>query len=124
MRCWMGAGGTAIIIPILDALGRGWTFTLIGVIIFFLSFMPWMLLKWGPKWREERRLRIERQQEDKDEKERRRHSGRTLNEEGEEGEENKAVDEKIRESGADASRRISKVSPEQERSATEKQERS
>ena len=75
-----GAGGTGIIILIVDALGRGWTFTLIGLLILCSSFMPWMLLKWGPKWREERWLRIERQRKEKEEKGRRRQSDQTLHE--------------------------------------------
>ena len=78
IRCWMGAGGTAVIIPIINGLGRGWAFTLIGLLLFASSFMPWLLLKWGPKWREERRLREERHQKEKEEKEKHRQSDGTL----------------------------------------------
>lgn len=56
----MGAGATALIIPMIDALGRGWCFTLIGMVIILLSPMYLALMRWGPKWREERRLREEK----------------------------------------------------------------
>ena len=75
MRCWMGAGGTAVILPIVDALGRGWAFTLVGLLVLASSFMPWMLLKWGPKWREERFLRDEKERKRKEEKEERKRAG-------------------------------------------------
>lgn len=63
VRCWMGAGGTAVVILIVDALGRGWAFTLVGGLVFVASPMLWVLLKWGPKWREERRVREEKKRE-------------------------------------------------------------
>ncbi|KAI4152057.1 MAG: hypothetical protein LQ340_003137 [Diploschistes diacapsis] len=95
MRCWMGAAGTAVVIPIIDALGKGWAFTLIAGLILVASFMPWVLLKWGPMWREQRRLREENQKKEKEEKERRRHSDRTLMDEPSE----KAVNPKDPEAG-------------------------
>ncbi|KAF2437894.1 MFS general substrate transporter [Karstenula rhodostoma CBS 690.94] len=61
VRCFMGAGGTAVITMMIDAMGRGWCFTFIAGVITFFSPILWVLMKWGPKWREERRLKIESQ---------------------------------------------------------------
>ena len=122
-----GAGGTGVIILIVDALGRGWTFTLIGLLILASSFMPWMLLKWGPKWREERWLRIDRQRKGKEQKDRRRQSDRTLNEdvergstgeksfEAETGNRIDSVDGTLRESGSKISRNASRKSHDPEK---------
>ncbi|KAL6717101.1 hypothetical protein ACLMJK_005016 [Lecanora helva] len=59
VRCLMGAAGTAVIIQMIDGMGRGWCFTFIAAICFFTSPLLWAEMKWGPRWREERRLRIE-----------------------------------------------------------------
>lgn len=59
-RGLMSAASTAIIQYILDKLGHGWTYTLLGML--GIGFMPSLLvvMRWGPKWREERRLRVEK----------------------------------------------------------------
>lgn len=67
-RCWIGAAGTAVIIEMIDTMGRGWCFTFVAAVIFFTSPMLWVEMKWGPKWREERRVRVERQREEKEAK--------------------------------------------------------
>ena len=59
VRCWMGAAGTAVIIQMIDSMGRGWCFTFIAAVVFFTSPLLWVELKRGPKWREERRVREE-----------------------------------------------------------------
>lgn len=63
VRCLMGAGGTAIIVIMIDSLGRGWCFTLIAAIVAFCTPILFVLEKWGPGWREARRLRFEAQRE-------------------------------------------------------------
>lgn len=65
-RCLMGAAGTAVIIQMIDGMGRGWCFTFIAAVCFFTSPLLWAEMKWGPKWREERRVRIEKHQEKED----------------------------------------------------------
>ena len=62
VRCLMGAAGTAVIIQMIDGMGRGWCFTFIAAVIFFTSPLLWVELKWGPKWREARREKVERQE--------------------------------------------------------------
>lgn len=59
VRCLMGAAGTAVILQMINAMGRGWCFTFIAAVVFFTSPMLWAVTKYGPKWREERRVRIE-----------------------------------------------------------------
>jgi hypothetical protein len=61
----MSAVGTAVIQYIADAWGLGWTFTFLGLFAVAASPCLTIMLKWGPKWREERFLR---QQSDKEAK--------------------------------------------------------
>lgn len=51
VRCLLGAGGVAVVSPMLDTLGRGWTSTLIALIWVVMSFCWWVVMLWGPKWR-------------------------------------------------------------------------
>ena len=60
VRCFMGAGGTGILNIMLDRMGRGWCFTFISVVCMVASPLLWVELKWGPEWREARRIRIEK----------------------------------------------------------------
>ncbi|MCJ1308225.1 hypothetical protein MMC25_001878 [Agyrium rufum] len=69
VRCLMGAGGTAIIIQMINAMGRGPCFTFIAGVVYVLSPMLVVLEKYGPKWREERRVRVEKETEMKQLKE-------------------------------------------------------
>ena len=66
VRCLMGAAGTAVIIQMINGMGRGWCFTFIAAVIFFTSPLLWVELKWGPKWREQRRVRVEKREEVKE----------------------------------------------------------
>ena len=59
VRCLLGAGGTGIIIQMIKSMGRGWCFTFIAAVLVLASPMLWVEVKWGPRWREERRLRVE-----------------------------------------------------------------
>lgn len=59
VRCFMGAGGTGIINIMIDQMGRGWCFTFISLVCFSTMPMLWVELKWGPGWREERRVRMD-----------------------------------------------------------------
>ncbi|OBT56534.1 hypothetical protein VE04_03312 [Pseudogymnoascus sp. 24MN13] len=59
VRCFMGAGGTGIINIMVEKMGRGWCFTFIALVC--TVTMPMLLaeIKWGPGWREERRVRLD-----------------------------------------------------------------
>lgn len=63
IRCLMGAAGTAIIIQMIDGMGRGWCFTFVAAVCLLTSPLLWIGVKWGPKWREERRVREEKKHE-------------------------------------------------------------
>jgi len=65
VRCFMGAAGTAIINIMISSMGRGWCFTFISLVC--IAFMPllWVEMKWGPVWREERRVRMDKHAEEK-----------------------------------------------------------
>lgn len=67
VRCTMGAGATVAVIYMIDAMGRGWCFTLIAGVVAALSPILWVLERWGPQWRETRRLRAGKKEEAKEE---------------------------------------------------------
>ncbi len=64
-RCLLGAAMTAVVNPMINALGRGWTFTLISLIWVVLSPMMWAVVKWGSQWRKERQEKEARRKERK-----------------------------------------------------------
>ncbi|KAL8348222.1 hypothetical protein RB598_001506 [Gaeumannomyces tritici] len=68
IRCSVGAVVMSLIEKMLSALGRGWCFTFLS--LFCAAFSPSLLalLRWGPGWREERRLRMKKQKEEEKEK--------------------------------------------------------
>jgi multidrug resistance protein len=55
IRCLLGAGATALILPMTDKMGLGWAYTLIGLIYILLAPMLMAVVKWGPTWRRERK---------------------------------------------------------------------
>ena len=50
-RCLLGAGSTAVVVPMIDKMGIGWTYTLAALV--WIAFSPslWLLMKYGPGWR-------------------------------------------------------------------------
>ncbi|KAF2239730.1 putative multidrug transporter [Viridothelium virens] len=50
-RCLMGAGGTAAIIPLANAISVGWSFTLCTAIMIFSLLLLGMQMRCGPRWR-------------------------------------------------------------------------
>lgn len=58
-RCLMGAGGTAIIDVLITRLNAGWAFVLASGIALSFSWMPYLVLRRGPAWREKRLLERE-----------------------------------------------------------------
>ncbi|KAK3388076.1 major facilitator superfamily domain-containing protein [Sordaria brevicollis] len=54
-RCAMAAGGVAILQPLLDSVGRGWYFTILGTWSGSFGVAAIVMLRWkGMKWRTER----------------------------------------------------------------------
>ncbi|KAK5998552.1 MFS-type transporter clz19 [Cladobotryum mycophilum] len=54
VRCLFGAVGTAVVDYMLKAMGRGWCFTFLALLM--LACMPWLrfIEKRGPRWRAEK----------------------------------------------------------------------
>ncbi len=57
----MGAAATALIVPLMDAMGIGWSFTFIAFVLLALSPILFVVRKYGPKWREQRHLKQEKE---------------------------------------------------------------
>lgn len=57
VRCLLGAGATALVNPMLKAMGRGWCFTFIALVMMSTSPLLVVVIRYGPGWREERRLK-------------------------------------------------------------------
>ena len=57
VRCWMGAGAVAFVNPLLQAIGLGWTSVLVAGVWIFVSPTIWFTIKYGPRWREQARLK-------------------------------------------------------------------
>jgi hypothetical protein len=58
----MGAGATAVVQPMLTAIGDGWTFTVLGLLVMLPLPPVWVQKKWGPGWRGRRTVRDEQQE--------------------------------------------------------------
>jgi hypothetical protein len=52
IRCLLGAGAVGIVNPMMEAIGRGWTSTLIALVWVVGSACWWAAIYWGPGWRE------------------------------------------------------------------------
>ena len=54
-RCEIGAIFTAIILPLINAIGIGWAYTILALM--FIGFAPMLLIimKKGPRWRQEKK---------------------------------------------------------------------
>lgn len=66
VRCWIGAGGSAVIVLMIDGMGRGWCFTFIGFVVIVLTPILLVLKKWGMGWRMERARKEDVKQEMKE----------------------------------------------------------
>ncbi|KAF2118993.1 major facilitator superfamily domain-containing protein [Lophiotrema nucula] len=62
-RCFLGAGATAAVVPMMDAIGAGWSFTIIAVI--YAALVPPLLaiIRWGPGMRARKDERLKREGE-------------------------------------------------------------
>jgi MFS family permease len=60
VRCLLGAAASAVVIPLADAIGVGWTCTLSSCIwAGFSTPLIFILIKFGPRWRAETKARKE-----------------------------------------------------------------
>ncbi|KAL1835077.1 hypothetical protein VTK73DRAFT_6312 [Phialemonium thermophilum] len=63
LRCLFGAGATAVVEKMIRTMGRGWCFTFWALVVVVSSPILVVVTKWGPQWREERRIRHLKQRE-------------------------------------------------------------
>ncbi|KAI9820353.1 MAG: hypothetical protein M1827_005975 [Pycnora praestabilis] len=68
VRCELGAAASAAIVPMINAMGRGWAITLLALI--FVAYSPalFVIMRYGMKWRKQRREREEKKLGEKEEK--------------------------------------------------------
>lgn len=69
VRCLMGAAVMAVIEAMIERLGRGWNFTFWALLVVVTSPTMFLVLRHGPRWREERRLRLAKKKAEKEEEE-------------------------------------------------------
>ncbi|KAH7171294.1 major facilitator superfamily domain-containing protein [Dactylonectria macrodidyma] len=62
-RCLLGAGATAAIAPMVNAMGTGWAFTLAGALVALCTPLVFVLMTFGMKWRKELRLKVQQKEE-------------------------------------------------------------
>ena len=68
-RCLLGAGSTAVVVPMIDKWGVGWTYTFASLV--WIAFSPslWALMKYGPIWRKAKKEKKDREEKAKAETE-------------------------------------------------------
>lgn len=68
VRCVIGAAASAAIQPMINALGAGWAFFIIGALFIVLSPMIFLVMWKGPAWRAEVAARDKKRKEKKEAK--------------------------------------------------------
>jgi MFS family permease len=61
VRCWLGAGATSGVVPLINTIGIGWTATFFGLLNVVFSPILWYIMRNGPKWRRATKEREQRQ---------------------------------------------------------------
>ena len=61
-RCLLGAGSTAVVVPMIERMGVGWAYTFASLVWITLSPTLWLLLKYGPGWRKEKKEKENREE--------------------------------------------------------------
>lgn len=51
LRCLLGAGATAAIVPMINAIRIGWSVTIFALINIFALPLLWYVMRQGPRWR-------------------------------------------------------------------------
>jgi MFS family permease len=62
VRCWLGAGATSGVVPMINKVGIGWTTTFFALLVFGFSPILWYIMENGPKWRRATKKRKEKQE--------------------------------------------------------------
>lgn len=69
-RCLLGAVASAVIVPMINGMGSGWAFTLLGLLYVVFAPVLGLIMRHGVKWRREIREKEERRAAAKAEKKR------------------------------------------------------
>jgi hypothetical protein len=72
VRCLLGAAASAAIVPMSEAMGNGWAYTLLAVLFVVSSVGPALTMKYGIKWRKAKKDKSERKKKAKEAKAERR----------------------------------------------------
>jgi len=64
VRCLLGAGAVAAVIPVIEKIGFGWTGTLVACIWLLCSPLLWAVMRWGHGWRKEKAARLKKEEEE------------------------------------------------------------
>ena len=67
-RCLLGAGSTAVVVPMIDRMSVGWTYTFASLVWIAFSPLLWALMKYGPKWRKEKKTKMDAEEKEAKEK--------------------------------------------------------
>ena len=65
VRCWLGAASTAYVVPLINAIGVGWTCTVFAGMMLVSMPLLFYTMKSGPRWRRENKERAERKAAEK-----------------------------------------------------------
>ena len=68
VRCLLGAAASAAIVPMSDAMGDGWAYTLLALLFVISSVGPAMTMRYGIKWRKAKKDKSERRKAAKEAK--------------------------------------------------------
>ena len=68
VRCLLGAAASAAILPMSKAMGKGWAYTLLALLFVVASLGPAFTMKYGIKWRKDKKEKSERKQQAKEAK--------------------------------------------------------
>lgn len=64
-RCLLGAGSTAVVVPMIDRMGIGWAYTFASLVWIALSPSLWLLMRYGPRWRKKKKEKEDRREKAK-----------------------------------------------------------
>jgi MFS family permease len=67
VRCLLGAVGAATVDDMLRAMGLGWAFVFLGLVLAAASGFLWVELMWGMGWRQERWIKAEEKKQAEEE---------------------------------------------------------
>ena len=56
-RCLLGAGSTAVVVPMINRMGVGWAYTFASLLWVCFSPFLWALMKYGPGWRKAKKAK-------------------------------------------------------------------